>query len=146
MTDPHKTEEPRGSSTPTVGWPFWRTRIARALVIAALALIVTQLLPALPEEQFVRLKPPPGVELTRATLIYYTTDGGDPLSGTELVPAAPAPFLTHTLRLPSADYRISIQAVGADSSGAAHRYSETQTVSLSGSVAEVLLHTSKPAN
>lgn len=144
MSAPSPRPKAGDPATTHLGWPFWQKRLARALVIGALALIAAQLLPAFPEDQLVRLRAPAGVQLTRAALTYYSEAGGEALSGTELVPADPAPYLTHTVRLPSADYRISIQAVGADSSGLSHHYSETQTVSLSGSIAEVLLHTSKP--
>lgn len=144
-------ESPTGTAPPTastqgLGWPFWRKRLARALVVAALALMVAQLLPALPEDQLVRLTPPPGVELTRAALTYYAKEGGAPLGGTEIVSSGPSSALTHAVRLPSDDYRISISAVGADGSGVPHHYTATETVTLKGSVAHVSLKPSKTAD
>ncbi len=124
-------------------WKFWRKRLARALIVGALALTVAQILPALPEDQLIQLEPPPGFRLTRAQVTYFSKDDGEAIAGTELVPAEPAPYLTHLIRLPNSDYVVSIVASGTDESEKVDSYVLTRTVHLSGSTTKIFLKPSK---
>ena len=135
-------EDQKATAPDPRGWPFWRKRLGRGLIVGALALTAAQILPALPEDQIVRVQAPSGVRLTRATLTYYSQGDSEPLMGTELVPTAPAPQLTHTLRVPRGDYTVGVKAVGADRDGKEQAFLLTRTVTLEGATATIALRSS----
>lgn len=144
MTEVEAEPHRRGGSPLPNGWGFWRKRLGRALIFGGLAIALTQLLPALPEDQVLLIEPPEGVALTRAELTYFSSEDGEALLGTELTSASPAPRLAHSVRLPNAEYVVNVVASGTDAANRQHSYALTRTVALSGSTARLFLKASKP--
>lgn len=144
MDEEENVPTPKESAVPDPsGWEFWRKRLSRALLVCALTLAAAQLLPALPEDHVLFIEPPAGALLSRAKVTYFSEDDGEALLGTELVPVGPATNLSHSVRLPNAEYRITIVASGRDGANREQSYTLTRKVVLSGSTVRVFL---KPSN
>lgn len=111
--------------------------------MSAFGVAALEFLPALPEDQLLRIEPPAGAALTRAKLTYFSAEDGEALLGTEIIVKNPAPHLSHSVELPSAEYLITIEAMGTDSAKREQSYTLTRKVALSGSTAHVFLKPSK---
>jgi hypothetical protein len=119
-------------------WAFWKKRLGRALILGALALVVTQILPALPEDQHIEIVAPEGASLSRVQLTYSDEDG-ETLAGTQITPTEPAKRLPHTIRLPNGEYSLNIAAQGQAPDGARRAWRTIKQVSLEGSTTSVRL-------
>jgi hypothetical protein len=125
-------EQPRPTS-----WAFWRKRLGRLLILCTLLVLATQLLPAVPEDQFLEIRAPEGARFSRVEVTYYS--GDDPVAGSQIRPTSPTPKLPHKVRLPSGDYSVAINAEGTFASGEAGSWSARREVSLDGATQAIQL-------
>jgi|GEM_PF-2684141 len=121
-------------------WSFWKKRLARLLIVGALGLAATQVLPALPEDQTVEFRTKRGL-ITQLQLTYYErgNEDGEPLLGTRLTLAEPGKHVPHTLRLKSGEYTVVIEALVSSAEGKTHLISQEKFVELSGDKALISL-------
>lgn len=111
MNTPHpasdSTLEPRRDPR---RWAFWRVRLARALVIGGVALAAGRLLPALPQEQQLTFLAPEGRDIVELDLVWRTPGDTAAVGGTQLRPGAPAPRVSHRIKVPNGQYELEITA------------------------------------
>jgi hypothetical protein len=125
---------------------FWKKRVGRALVVLALALLATQVLPELPADQQIQVVAPEGYLLEQVDISYSTSEGDAPLSGTQLHFSPAAPIALHTARLKNGIYRVALRASALPRQRASNKNAEapvllrhTATVELTGDGARIFL-------
>lgn len=87
-------------------WDFWKKRLARLLVGLGLALLVSQWLPALPQDQEVHYQAPSGYFIEALELRYVSESDAEVLVSAELHPSTRSRSVLHPLRLANGDYRL----------------------------------------
>ncbi len=117
------------SPPPVSSWTFWRARLARALIIGALGIAATQILPALPRDQNVEVQLREGQ--LREVRITYLEDS-NALAGAIVRPELSGTRARHTARLQDGAYRISVDAFGEDASGQSRTWHQEKAITLSG--------------
>lgn len=121
-------------------WAFWKKRLARLLVLGALVLGATQVLPTLPEDQSVEVRSS-GAPLRAVHLTYYDKGDteGDPLVGTQITLAEPGKYVPHSLRLKNGDYTVVVEATLETADGKTRLVRTERSVTLSGRKALISL-------
>ncbi len=117
------------SPPPVSSWTFWRARLARALIIGALGIAATQILPALPRDQNVEVRLIEGK--LREVRITYLEDS-NALAGATVQPEVSGTRARHTARLQDGAYRISVDAFGEDDAGQSRTWHQEKTITLAG--------------
>lgn len=127
------SEEPERPSS----WAFWRKRLGRLVLLGTILVVGTQLLPALPEDQFLEIRAPEGARMRLVEVTYYA--GDDPVAGSQSRPTSPASKLPHKVRLPSGKYSVTVEAKGTLASGKSGAWSARRLVSLDGATEAIQL-------
>ncbi len=99
------------TSSPSIhSWRFWKKRLARVSIVGGLALLVTQVLPAIPQEQRIEVRAPDGYELVDVQVAYSEGASAEILGGTHIHPPTPARSVVLDLNLRSGSYSMLIAA------------------------------------
>jgi hypothetical protein len=115
---------------------FWRKRILRALLLGALLIAATQLLPNLPQEQRLLFRAPDGKAVTELNFSYFQVGEQEPLGGAQLSFPAPIFQIPHGVSLPNGRYRVMVRAVGKTP---AERWTAEKSLELTGGTAVIAL-------
>lgn len=125
-------------------WTFWKARIARALVVGALALGATQILPSLPRDQELEVTVPEG-SISKLTLTYLeSSDSSTALAGATLSVPAPGTKARHTARLQDGEYLLLLEAEGKNPAGKTVTWRERRPITLEGQLVSIPLRSNKP--
>ncbi len=124
-------------------WVFWRKRLTGVLVVSAVALAVTQVLPSLPTDQPILFASPAGHPFETLEIDYRSPEGVT-LGGVEISPPLPASTLAHTLRLPHGSYIFSVRAELRNKGGEAETLVEQHRVELDGSTHRLAVGATSP--
>ncbi len=130
MSDPAKLERARTYNPRS--WAFWRKRLARALVLGALVLGATQVLPQLPRDQAILVLAPEGARFTELNLTYFIPGEPEALGGTSVSFPTSLQRFPHSIRLANGKYSVLVEAKGVSSTGSPLTWTVKRPLTLQG--------------
>ncbi len=126
-------------AAPLNSWAFWKKRLGRAAFVLGLGLLLTQILPAVPQDHTILYEAPEGLSIVTLDVTYLDPESNEALTATRIRPVAPADTLSHIARLPESKYKLMIAAELQDAKDITHLSTQERTLTLDSPTTRVSL-------